>query len=200
MTRDHAGPPRLARWLLRRVLDGAARSAILGDLDEEFTRFVVPRLGARAARRWYWRRIHTFDAEANGALSQERMLAGIGWGLGIAALILLVIGLYGTTAAAVIRSRRELGIRLALGAKPQSLRILVVGRCLGVAGLGLAMGLPLAYVATKSFAHLLYGVRPMEPTVASLTIAMVVMTATVAGLVPARRAARVDPEIALRAE
>ena len=55
MTQDHAGPPRLARWVLRRVLDGAARSAILGDLDEEFTRFVVPRLGARAARRWYWR-------------------------------------------------------------------------------------------------------------------------------------------------
>ncbi len=145
-------------------------------------------------------RIDTFDAEANGALSQERMLAGIGWGLGIAALILLVIGLYGTMAAAVIRSRRELGIRLALGARPQSLRFLVVGRCLGVAGVGLAMGLPLAYAATKSFAHLLYGVRPMEPAVASVTIAMVVITATVAGLVPARRAARVDPVIALRAE
>jgi ABC-type antimicrobial peptide transport system permease subunit len=128
------------------------------------------------------------------------MLAGIGWGLGIAALILLVIGLYGTMAAAVIRSRRELGIRLALGAKPQSLRFLVVGRCLGVAGLGLAIGLPLAYAATRSFAHLLYGVRPMEPGVAGVTIAMVVITATVAGLIPARRAARVDPVIALRAE
>jgi len=78
--------------------------------------------------------------------------------------------------------------------------LLVVGRCLGVAGLGLAMGLPLAYAATKSFAHLLYDVRPLEPAVASLTIAMIVITATVAGLVPARRAARVDPVIALRAE
>ena len=48
-------PPRLARWLLRRALDGPARSAIVGDLDEEFSRFVLPRLGARAARRWYWR-------------------------------------------------------------------------------------------------------------------------------------------------
>ena len=55
MTQDLAGPPRLARWVLRRVLDGPARSAIVGDLDEEFTRFVVPRLGARAARRWDWR-------------------------------------------------------------------------------------------------------------------------------------------------
>ena len=55
MIADSARPPRLARWVLRRVLDGAARSAIVGDLDEEFTQFILPRLGARAARRWYWR-------------------------------------------------------------------------------------------------------------------------------------------------
>ena len=48
-------PPRLARWLLRHLLDGAARSAILGDLDEEFVRFILPERGRRAARRWYWR-------------------------------------------------------------------------------------------------------------------------------------------------
>ena len=56
MTADRTlTPPRLARWLLRRALDGPARSAIVGDLDEEFSRFVGPRLGVRAARRWYWR-------------------------------------------------------------------------------------------------------------------------------------------------
>ncbi len=108
-------------------------------------------------------KIMTFDEEANGALSQERMLASIGSLLGAAALILLVIGLYGTMAAAVIRSRRELGIRLALGARPRSLRALVVARSLLVAGAGLMLGLPLAYAATKSFAHLLYGVRPARP-------------------------------------
>ena len=145
-------------------------------------------------------RISTFDEEANGALSQERVLAGIGWSLGITALVLLVVGLYGTMAAAVIRSRRELGIRLALGARPRSLRFLVVGRCLMAAALGLAIGLPLAYAATKSFAHLLYGVRPMDPIVAAATVAMIVFTAAVAGLVPARRAARVDPVVALRTE
>jgi putative ABC transport system permease protein len=114
--------------------------------------------------------------------------------------VLLVIGLYGTMAAAVIRSRRELAVRVALGAKPGSLRSLVVGRCVMVAGLGLALGLPLAYAATKSFAHLLYGVRPLDPIVTGVTIVMVVMTAAAAGLVPARRAARVDPVVALRAE
>ena len=145
-------------------------------------------------------KIMTFDEEANGALSQERMLASIGSLLGAAALILLVIGLYGTMAAAVIRSRRELGIRLALGARPRSLRALVVVRSLLVAGAGLLLGLPLAYAATKSFAHLLYGVQPLDPLVGVVTAAIVLATAAVAALVPARRAARVDPVIALRAE
>jgi ABC-type antimicrobial peptide transport system permease subunit len=145
-------------------------------------------------------RVATFDEEADGALSQERALAGIGWALGITALVLLVIGLYGTLAAAVIRSRRELAVRLALGAKPGSLQMLVVNRCLSVAALGLALGLPLAYAATTSFAHLLYGVRPLDPVVAAITIVMIVVTAAAAGFVPARRAAHVDAAGALRAE
>ncbi len=145
-------------------------------------------------------RIVTFDEEANGALGQERVLASIGSILGAAALTLLVIGLYGTMAAAVIRSRREIGIRLALGARPGSLRVLVVARCLLVAGVGLALGLPLAYAATKSFAHLLYGVQPLDPLVGAVTVGIVLATAAVAAFVPARRAARVDPVIALRAE
>lgn len=145
-------------------------------------------------------RVGTFDEEANGALSEERVLAGIGWALGITALVLLVIGLYGTLAAAVVRSRRELAVRVALGAQPGSLRMLVVSRCLSVAALGLALGLPLAYAATKSFAHLLYGVRPFDPAVAAITASIIVVTAAAAGFVPARRAARVDPVVALRAE
>ena len=105
------------------------------------------------------------------------MLASIGSILGAAALVLLVVGLYGTMAAAVIRSRREIGIRLALGARPRSLRALVVARCLLVAGVGLGLGLPLAYAATKSFAHLLYGVQPLDPLVGAVTVAIVLATA-----------------------
>jgi ABC-type antimicrobial peptide transport system permease subunit len=62
------------------------------------------------------------------------------------------------------------------------------------------LGLPLAYVATKSFVHLLYGVQPLDPLVGVVTAAIVLATAAVAAFVPARRAARVDPVIALRAE
>src|SRR4029079_7258969 len=145
-------------------------------------------------------RIRTFDEEAHGALSEERVLAELGSLLGIAALALIVVGLYGTMTAAVIRSRRELGVRLALGARPRSLRIMVVRRCVTVAIAGLVVVLPLAYAATKTFAHVLYGVEPLDPVVSSLTIAVVIGTAVAAASVPAWRASRVDPVIALRAD
>ena len=145
-------------------------------------------------------RIRTFDEEADGALSEERMLAALGSLLGIAALALIVVGLYGTMTAAVIRSRRELGIRLALGARPRSLRTMVVTRCVTVAAAGLVVGLPLAYAATKAFAHMLYGVGPLDPAVSIFTIAIVLATAMAAASIPAWRASRVDPVIALRAE
>lgn len=145
-------------------------------------------------------RVQTFDEEANGALSEERVLAALGSLLGIAALALIVVGLYGTMTAAVIRSRRELGIRLALGARPRSLRTMVVTRCVTVAVAGLVVGLPLAYAATKAFAHMLYGVGPLDPVVSIVTVLVVLATAVAAGSVPAWRASRVDPVIALRAE
>ena len=102
--------------------------------------------------------------------------------------------------AAVIRARRELGIRLELGASPRSLRTLVVGRSLAVVGAGLALGLPLAYAATRSFVHLLYGVQPIDPLVAGAIAVILLLTAAVAASLPARQAARVDPVVVLRAE
>ncbi len=168
--------------------------------DERMTRVRLLQHAVQFDSGLFFDRIATFDEEANDALGQERVLASVGSILGAAALVLLVIGLYGTMAAAVIRSRREIGIRLALGARPRSLRALVVARGLLVAGVGLGLGLPLAYAATKSFAHLLYGVRPLDPLVGAVTVAIVFATAAVAAFVPARRASRVDPVIALRAE
>jgi ABC-type antimicrobial peptide transport system permease subunit len=145
-------------------------------------------------------RIWTFDDEAGRALSQERLLAGFGTALGGVALLLLIIGLYGTLTAAVARSRRELGIRLALGAAPRSLSAMVVGRSLVVVAVGLALGLPLSYVATKYFSHMLYGVSPAEPLVAAAIVLTLLATAAVSAYLPARQAANVDPVVALRAD
>jgi putative ABC transport system permease protein len=144
--------------------------------------------------------VWTFDDEAGRLLSQERLLAASGWVLGAIALALLIVGLYGTLTAAVARGRRELGIRLALGASPRSIGGTVVARAVAVAATGLALGLPLSYAFMRSFAHLLYGVKPIEPLVVAVTIAVVLATAALAAYVPARRASRVDPLIALRSE
>lgn len=143
-------------------------------------------------------RVWTFDEEAGLALSQERLLAWLGSTFSAIALVLLIVGLYGVLAAAVVRGRRELGIRLALGATPRSLRAMVVGRSVGVIAAGLAFGLPLSYAFVRTFAQLLYGVAPIEPAVVATTISTVVATAILAAYVPAYRAARVDPVVALR--
>jgi predicted permease len=145
-------------------------------------------------------RIWTFDDEAGRALSEERMLATIGSVLSGIALALLVVGVYGAFASAVIRGRRELGIRLALGATPRAVGRMVVVRSVGVALIGVLIGLPLSYTFTRSFAHLLYGVKPIEPLVVGATIAIVLATAVVSAFLPARQAARVDPLVALRSE
>jgi predicted permease len=145
-------------------------------------------------------RVWTFDDEAGMALSQERLLAWLGSVLGSVALLLLVIGLYGTMSASVIRARRELGIRMALGASPGSLGGMVVRRSLLVVAAGFALGVPLSYAATKYFAHLLYGVNPGEPLVAATVAIILLITAALAAYLPARQAARVDPVIALRGE
>jgi predicted permease len=143
-------------------------------------------------------RVRTFDDEAGRTLSQERLLAGLGSVFGVIALVLLVVGLYGTLAAAVARGRRELGIRLALGATPRAVRAMVVTRALVVVSCGLALGLPLAFVFSKSFAHLLYGVKPIEPQVMAGSIVVIATTAIAAAYIPARRAARTDPSEVLR--
>jgi putative ABC transport system permease protein len=145
-------------------------------------------------------RVWTFDEEAGRALSQERLLAWLGSTFSAIALALLIVGLYGVLAAAVVRGRRELGIRLALGATPGSLRTMVISRGLGVIAVGLFIGLPLSYAFVRSFARLLYGVAPIEPLVVVTTISTVVATAILGACVPAHRAARVDPIVALRTE
>jgi putative ABC transport system permease protein len=145
-------------------------------------------------------RIWTFDEEAGRALTEERMLATSGSVLSGIALALLIVGVYGAFASAVVRGRRELGIRLALGASPRAVARMVVARSLNVALVGLTIGLPLSYIFTRSFAHLLYGVRPFEPAVGAGIVVIVAATAAVSALIPARKAARVDPLVALRYE
>jgi predicted permease len=116
------------------------------------------------------------------------------------ALFLACIGLHGLTAYAVARRTSEIGLRIALGAQRADVLRLILRQVVVVTAVGLVVGIPLAIAGGKAVASLLYGVTPLDP--ASLVVATIVMTvvAGLAGYLPARRAARLDPLTALRVD
>ena len=116
------------------------------------------------------------------------------------ALLLAAIGIYGVMTFTVSQRTRELGIRVALGAVRQDVFRLVVGRAMALTGLGLAIGVAGAGAATRLLTQSLYGVRPTDPTTYLAIAALMCVVTFVASYLPARRAARVDPMMALRNE
>lgn len=121
-------------------------------------------------------------------------------GFAAVALVLAAIGIYGVMTFAVSQRTRELGIRVALGAVRQDVFRLVVGRAMALTGLGLAIGVAGAIAATRLLTQSLYGVRPTDPTTYVAIAALMCVVTFLASYLPARRAARVDPMIALRNE
>jgi len=134
------------------------------------------------------------------ALGEPRFAASVFGAFALIAALLAVLGLYGLVAYSVSRRTREIGVRVALGALPRDVRRLVLGEGLRLAGIGVAIGVLLAAAASRLLGSLLFSVRPADPlTFASVPI-LLLSVAALACLVPALRAARVDPTVALRAE
>jgi putative ABC transport system permease protein len=121
-------------------------------------------------------------------------------GFAAVALLLAAIGIYGVMTFTVSQRTRELGIRVALGAVRQDVFRLVVGRAMLLTGLGLAIGIASAAAATRLLTQSLYGVRPSDPLTYLAIAALMCVVTFVASYLPARRAARVDPMVALRSE
>ncbi|MFC1544413.1 FtsX-like permease family protein, partial [Gemmatimonadota bacterium] len=119
---------------------------------------------------------------------------------GVLALFMAAVGLYGVMAFSVSRRTRELGVRMALGAQPGRVRSMILRQGAWQLGLGLAIGLGLAVLASSAMQLLLFGVQPSDPVVYALIITVLVATGFVACLVPARRATRVDPVSVLNTE
>jgi putative ABC transport system permease protein len=121
-------------------------------------------------------------------------------GFAFAALLLAVVGIHGVVSYSVAQREREMGIRMALGAEPWSLVALVMRHSGSMASIGIVLGVAGALIAGRFAETMLYGVRPSDPlTYAS--VALVLATVAVAAtIVPARRATRVDPALALRAD
>jgi predicted permease len=116
---------------------------------------------------------------------------------GVVALFLAALGIYGVLAYGVAQRRREIGIRMALGSTTREVFGLVVSDGVKIVGIGLAAGLVMAYFVGRAMQAQLYEVRATDPTVAMLVVLLLAIVALVATLVPARRAARVDPVVAL---
>jgi ABC-type antimicrobial peptide transport system permease subunit len=142
----------------------------------------------------------TLARQVTESVRRPRLLATVSGFFGALALLLAVIGLYGTMAYGVAQRRNEIGIRLALGAA----RSRVLGMVLGEAGtliaLGGVLGLAGALAATKLVASFLYGVERNDPLTLGLSAALLGAVALVAGAIPAWRAASLDPAETLRAE
>jgi predicted permease len=143
-------------------------------------------------------RVDTVEEQLGDALAGERALATLSLGFGSFAALLACIGLYAVVANAVLRRTNEIGIRMALGA-PRSAVVRMVLRDTGriVVG-GLVVGAPLAVVAESSIRSRLYGVGANDLTTIAIAVVTLLAVAAVAGLLPARRAARIDPNSALR--
>lgn len=144
--------------------------------------------------------IKTQNQQAEESLSQERLFATLSSFFGILALLLACIGLYGVMSYGVARRTNEIGIRMALGASAPRVTRMVMRETMWVVLLGVAIGIGAALAGTRLIASSLFGLAPTDPISIAIAVLTMITVATVAGYLPARRAAKVDPMVALRYE
>ena len=130
----------------------------------------------------------------------DQMAAGFVGGLSALGIFLASVGLYGVIAYVVNRRRREIGIRMALGAERRDVLRLVLAQGLRLAAIGTATGLAAAWAVTRLMSNLLYGVKPTDPLSFAASALIAIMVAVTASSIPALRASRVEPNVALRYE
>jgi predicted permease len=134
------------------------------------------------------------------SITSERIFTSLCGGLAILGILLSCIGLYGLLAFMVTRRTGEIGVRLALGARPRDIAWPIIRNALWLAGFGLIIGIPVALVFVRLLRSFLYGVKPHDPMTIMASILLVLSVAALAAWIPARRAAKVDPMEALRYE
>jgi ABC-type antimicrobial peptide transport system permease subunit len=144
--------------------------------------------------------VRTFDEWLGGALARRKFSLLLLGGFAALALALTAIGLYGTTTYGVLRRTREFGIRLALGAPRESVLWGVLGRALVTVSAGVLVGMVAAAALTRLLSSLLFEVSATDPLVFAAVVIGLMLVASTASYFPARRATRVDPMVAIRAE
>ena len=144
--------------------------------------------------------LKTVEAQLDETLLTDRLIALLSAGFGLLATILASVGLYGVMAFVVARRKKELGIRLALGAQPALVIWLVMREVLLLLVIGLAVGIPAAMLLGRYVSSQLYGIQAADPIIAVSTTVLIALVSAAAGLIPAHRASRIDPILALRTE
>jgi predicted permease len=144
--------------------------------------------------------VNSLEKQFADSLQQERLIAELVSFFGVLALVLACVGLYGVMANTVMRRTNEIGIRMALGAERPRILWMVLRETLVLVLIGIVIGIPAAIVAARLVSTQLYGLTAADPLTLSAAAVVLIAVAALAGYLPARRASRVDPIVALRYE
>jgi ABC-type antimicrobial peptide transport system permease subunit len=142
--------------------------------------------------------VRTMNEVIDGSLASRRFSAELVGVFAVVALLLASVGIYGLLVYMVGQRTHEIGVRMALGAMPSTIGKMIVSRGAGLAGIGVGIGLLLSGIMAPLISSLLYGVRPLDPEVFLAVPLILMVVALLATYIPARRAAKMNPIVALR--
>jgi putative ABC transport system permease protein len=191
-------PPTVYAAHLQRPIDTATLEihapGSLAQVTAAIRSEVQPKLAGKPLR------FRTLTGQLESGLVRERLMATLAGIFGVLALSLAVVGLYGVLAFSVARRTAEIGVRIALGARQTQVIRAILHEAGRMVAFGLVIGLPIAWMASRLVSSMLFGVTTHDPATILASIAVLVAAAFVAAFLPARRAARVDPLVAMRCE